>query len=277
MSHVTSRQPPVFLPQSEYPIPNTSSSLGGSLFSPPIESFGTLVHTPEVPPSIRAAAAKPPSPQSADSGLSQAASRLSITLQSLQEPSNLEASISGNTLSSPPSESLETLVNTSEISLPMPVAASKSPYSVDSGIADQTTPRQSATRLPQVEYTNPNRSVPSLGSNTLFASSADSFETLVNSSEVSFPTVLGKRPQSVDSGIDLQVEVPTPDTLLTPPTSAPPASLLVTIPSPPPTQAQKLQSAPPVRKWETHGNWFNRYKYDYETESWIPRESQSEK
>ena len=272
MSHVLSTQP-VSLPQPEYPISNTTfSSIGSSTLAPSIGSLPRLVNTPEVPFPIRGAAAKRPSHQLVDSKPNQAISRQSITLQPLQGPPNLESSIGDNTLSRPTSESLEALVNTSEISLPTPTA-SKCPYSADSGIVDQTTPRQSVTRLPQVEHTNPSASVPSLGGNTLFASSADSFETLVNTSEISFPTVLGKRPQSVDSGIDLQVEVPTPDTLSTPPTSAPPASLLVTIPSPPPAQAQEPQSAPQVRKWETHGNWFNRYKYDYETESWIPRES----
>ncbi len=81
----------------------------------------------------------------------------------------------------------------------------------------------------------------------------------------------GKSPQSVDSGIDLQVELPTADTLSTPPLSAPPASL--TIPSPLPGQDRELLSAHLVRKWEAHGNWFQKYKYDYDSESWRPRES----
>jgi hypothetical protein len=274
--HVASKQSPVRLPHPEYSIPNTSaSSIGDSTLSPSIESLEALVNTFEVTPPIRAAAAKGLSPQSVDSGLNQAKSRQSIAIQPLQEPPNPATntpSIGGNlnTLSPPSSESFETLVNTSEVSLPMPVAASKPPYSVDSGIIDQTTPRQSVTRLPELDYTNPNTS---LGGITPFPRSADSFETLVNTPEVSFPTAAGKRRQSVDSGIDLQVEVTTPDDLSTPPTSAPPASLLVTTPSPSPAEGRELQSAHPVRKWETHGNWFKKYKYDYETESWIPRES----
>jgi hypothetical protein len=276
ISHVTSRQPPERLPQPEYSIPNISvSSIGGSTRSPSVGSFETPVGASEVPPSIRAAV-KRPSPRCIDSGINQTTLRQFTTPQPLLEISNPKTnvpSVGGNTLFSPSLESLETLVNTSEVSLSIPVVTGKPPYSVDSGIFDQTTPRQTVTRLPQVEYTDTNTNVLRLGGNTLFASLADSFETLVNTSEVSFPTAAGKRPQSVDSGIDLQVEAPTSDTLSTPPTSAPPASLLVTIPSSSPAQARELQSAPPVRKWEAHGNWFEKFKYDYETESWIPRQS----
>jgi hypothetical protein len=156
----------------------------------------------------------------------------------------------------------------------MQAAVGKPPQSVDSGI-DEATPRQSVTCLPHLERPNSNTHVPSLslGGSTLFAASTDSFETLVNTSEVSLPTAAGKRPQSVDSGIGLQVEVSTPDTLSTPPPSAPPSSLLLAIPSPLSEQDQEAQSAPPVRKWKAPGNWFQKYEYDYETEGWRRRKS----
>ncbi|KAH8980109.1 hypothetical protein EDB92DRAFT_304284 [Lactarius akahatsu] len=138
---------------------------------------------------------------------------------------------------------------------------------------DQITPRQSATRLPQLEYSNPNASASSIGGDTVFTTSTESFETAVDTSEGSPPMLAaaGKRPQSIaDSGIDLQVELPPAGSLSMPPSSAPPASL--TIPSPLPGQDRELLSAPPVRKWEAHGNWFRKYKYDYDCESWRPRE-----
>ncbi|KAH9017892.1 hypothetical protein EDB84DRAFT_1520657 [Lactarius hengduanensis] len=140
---------------------------------------------------------------------------------------------------------------------------------------DQITPRQSATRLPQLEYSNPNASASSIGGDTVFTTSTESFETAVNTSEDSLPMLAetGKRSQSIaDSGIDLQLEVELPPagSLSMPPSSAPPASL--TIPSPLPGQDRELLSAPPVRMWEAPGNWFQRYKYDYDCESWRPRE-----
>ncbi|KAH9009579.1 hypothetical protein EDB84DRAFT_1571137 [Lactarius hengduanensis] len=108
---------------------------------------------------------------------------------------------------------------------------------------DQITPRQSATRLPQLEYSNPNASASSIGGDTVFTTSTESFETAVNTSEDSLPMLAatGKRPQSIaDSGIDLQLEVELPTagtgTLSTPPLSAPPASL--TIPSPLPGRTE---------------------------------------
>ncbi|KAH8990439.1 hypothetical protein EDB86DRAFT_2939428 [Lactarius hatsudake] len=138
---------------------------------------------------------------------------------------------------------------------------------------DQITPRQSATRLPQLEYSNPNASVSSIGGDTVFTTSTESFETAVDTSEGSLPMLAAaeKRPQSIaDSGIGLQVELPPAGSLSMPPSSAPPASL--TIPSPLPGQDRELLSAPPVRKWEAPGNWFQKYKYDYDCESWRPRE-----
>ncbi|KAH9175842.1 hypothetical protein EDB89DRAFT_287927 [Lactarius sanguifluus] len=138
---------------------------------------------------------------------------------------------------------------------------------------DQITPRQSATRLPQLEYSNPNASASSIGGDTVFTTSTESFETAVDTSEGSPPMLAAaeKRPQSIaDSGINLQVEVPPAGSLSMPPSSAPPASL--TIPSPLPGQDRELLSAPPVRKWEASGNWFQKYKYDYDCESWRPRE-----
>ncbi|KAF8265881.1 hypothetical protein EI94DRAFT_1787225 [Lactarius quietus] len=283
--HVTSRQSAVRPPQPEHSISNT--------LSPSTESFEALVNSSGVPPPIRVTAVKRPSPlESVDSRVEQttsSATRLpqpeystpvntsEVSLASLptqaalgKRPQSIDSGVDqttlgGSTLFSSSTESFETLVDASDVSLPMQAAVAKPPKSVDSGI-DPTTPKQSAPCLPKLEY-------PSLGGSALSVISTDSFETLAITSEGFHPTAAGKRPQSVDSGIDLQLEVPTADTLLTTPTSAPVASLLVSIPSPQPAQNREQQSAPPVRKWETHGNWFKKYIYDYDAESWRPRDS----
>ncbi|KAI9449365.1 hypothetical protein BJY52DRAFT_1307876 [Lactarius psammicola] len=92
---------------------------------------------------------------------------------------------------------------------------------------DQTTPRQSATRLPQLEYSNPNTSAPSIGSSTLFATSIESFETVASASEVFLPErgVAGDRTQLIDNGINHQLELSTADASSPFPSSAPPADL----------------------------------------------------
>ena len=261
------------LPQPEYSISDSNfPSVGGSTLSP-TGSFEPAANPSKVSLPMRAAVVK--HPQSVGSGIDQTTSRQPTTRQPQPEfpnPDTSVPSVGGSTLLLPSRESSEPLVNTSDVSLPKQVAVGKPPYSFDSGI-DQTTPRQSVTHLPQLEYTNLGTSVPSLGGSTLFAASSDSFETLVNTSEVSPPAAAGKRPQSVDSGIGLQLEAPTADTLSTPPPSAPPSTLLVSLPSPSPPKDREPQSAPPIRKWEAPGNWFKRYEYDYETESWRPREA----
>ncbi|KAI9435118.1 hypothetical protein H4582DRAFT_704819 [Lactarius indigo] len=121
---------------------------------------------------------------------------------------------------------------------------------------DQTTPRQSATRLPQLEYSNPKYSSPGTGGSTHFTTSTESFRTAL---AVDTPDASPRPATSVgklaDSGIILMK--PPTNTLSTPPPSAPPASL--TIPSPLPDPDRELLSAPPVRKWEAPKNWFQKY------------------
>ncbi|KAH9169959.1 hypothetical protein EDB89DRAFT_1908133 [Lactarius sanguifluus] len=79
------------------------------------------------------------------------------------------------------------------------------------------------------------------------------------------PAAVGKRPNSKN---DLHMELPT--SFSTPLSPARPATL--TIPSPSPGKDRELLSAPPVRKREAPGNWFQKYIYDYASESWRPRE-----
>jgi hypothetical protein len=77
-----------------------------------------------------------------------------------------------------------------------------------------TTLRQSDTRSPQLEYSNPNSGVYNIGSGTIFTTSTESLETVVNASGVFVPTqAVGEFPQSIDSEINLQVEQPAADGL----------------------------------------------------------------
>ncbi|KAH9024533.1 hypothetical protein EDB84DRAFT_1506622, partial [Lactarius hengduanensis] len=132
---------------------------------------------------------------------------------------------------------------------------------------NQTTLRQSATRLRQLEFSHPNASAPSMGGSTLFTTSTEPFDAVSYLSEGSLfiPAAVGKRPDSRD---DLQVELPT--SFSTPLSSAPPASL--TIPSPLPGKDRELLSVPPIRKWKAPKNWFQKYIWDYDSESWRPCE-----
>ncbi|KAH9169943.1 hypothetical protein EDB89DRAFT_1364293 [Lactarius sanguifluus] len=78
---------------------------------------------------------------------------------------------------------------------------------------DQTIPMFPITHLPQLEYSNPNSVAPSImiDNSTLFANSTESFAAVANTSEGSPPmrAKAGERPQSVDSGNDWHVELPT--------------------------------------------------------------------
>ncbi len=140
------------------------------------------------------------------------------------------------------------------------------------------TPRQSATSLPRLVDSNLNFSAPSIGESTLYTASSTSLETPVNMSDVSLPSIrvgLGKRTQPIDSGIDLHLDLPSADNLTTPPPSAPPSNL--TIPSPLSGPDRGLlsapRSAPLVQRGEMHKTWFQKYVYDYDTESWKHREA----
>ncbi|KAI9449363.1 hypothetical protein BJY52DRAFT_253247 [Lactarius psammicola] len=163
--------------------------------------------------------------------------------------------------------------------LPVLGAAGDCTQLVDNGIGLQSelstadtadTPSQSPSSAPPADLTamlrlrhlHPNHSNPSISGSSLTLIPNRLLETSVNVSEppnpsLSMRTALGS--------IDLQAELPTADTLSTPPPSPPPISL--TIPSPLPEQDRELLSAPPVREWEAHGNWFQKYKYDYDSES----------
>ena len=92
---------------------------------------------------------------------------------------------------------------------------------------DRTTPRQSATRLPQLEYSNPNSSVTSIGISTLSSPSSESFVKAADISTVTLPMreAVGDRTWIIGNGIDLQVELPTADNLRTSLPSPPPADL----------------------------------------------------
>jgi hypothetical protein len=88
------------------------------------------------------------------------------------------------------------------------------------GLEEHTTPRRYVTRRPQP---NPNSSVYSIGGGTIFTNSTESFETIVNVSDISLTTQVAasEHPQSTESEIDLQVELPTTDGLPTSSSSAP--------------------------------------------------------
>ncbi|KAF8261588.1 hypothetical protein EI94DRAFT_1810040 [Lactarius quietus] len=113
-------------------------------------------------------------------------------------------SIGSSTLFSTSTDSFETVVNTSEVYLPMRGAAGE----------DRTI--LSATRLPRVQYSNPNSSVLSIGVSTLFTTSTESFETATDTPEVFIPMrrAVGNRTQLTDYGIGLQqLELSTADTV----------------------------------------------------------------
>ncbi|KAH9035755.1 hypothetical protein EDB85DRAFT_1942912 [Lactarius pseudohatsudake] len=128
---------------------------------------------------------------------------------------------------------------------------------------DRTTPRRSATRLPQLEHPSPNASAPSIGCNTPVATSSESSEAVTNPSEDSLPipAATRKRPISVDSGIDLRVELPT-GTLSTLLPSVSPTSLTALAPLPGPDR--ELLSVLPVRKRARRKSWIQTYVYDYD-------------
>jgi hypothetical protein len=139
-------------------------------------------------------------------------------------------------------ESFQTAVNASHISLPLQAAASERPQSFDSEVAEVPTAddlpsAQPDDLLPQlfypVHYAISNFSTSSIGSSLIFIPNG-SLESLANISD-------------------------------TPSSSAPPSPASLTIPSHLPGQHQELPSEPPVREWETPGKWFQ--KYDYDTES----------
>ena len=276
-------QPATHLPHLEYSNPNPSvpSTIGGStLFSPSTESLEMVDDsTSGFSLPMRVAAAK--RPQFIDSAIDlrvevpQPATRLPHPELEYSNPNpSIPSTIGGSTQFT---QSFEMVVSPPEDSLPKRVAVGKRPQSTDStsAIDPRVEVPQPATRLPRVEYSNPNPSIPStIGGSTLFTPSTESLGAVDNTSGVSLPMrVAGKRPQSIDSGIGLRVDVQTADTISAPPPSAPLANL--TIPSPLPGQESGREplSAPPVRRWQAPGSWFKKYEYDYESESWKRRGS----
>ncbi|KAH8990440.1 hypothetical protein EDB86DRAFT_2939433 [Lactarius hatsudake] len=127
---------------------------------------------------------------------------------------------------------------------------------------DQTIPMFPVTHLPQLDYSDPNTVAPTImiDDSTPFATSTESFSAVANTSEGSpMRAEAGERPQSVDSGDDRQVELPT-GPLSNPPPSAPPSS--PTIPSPLPGPDRELLSAPPVQKKSK--SWFQKVIFDHD-------------
>ncbi|KAH8976727.1 hypothetical protein EDB86DRAFT_3017993 [Lactarius hatsudake] len=136
-----------------------------------------------------------------------------------------------------------------DLSRPLPPADSgwKLLPSPEPSIMVQGSEDQTISMLPQLEYSNRNSSVPSIGGSTLFATSIESFRAVAITLEGSpVRTEASERPQS--GGIDPQVELPTVDTLSIPSPLAPLSNIM--------TPPRELLSAPPVRKRSRRRSWF---------------------